>query len=123
MNIELQSVALLGGLPPVDAADTAAATSDWIDVRSVKDDIRFIVDVGVVTAGSITPTIEHADDDSGTNSEAVVPLEGAFTAVTTANDPLREVRHLQSNALKPFVRVVGTIDTGPVQVAYTVEGR
>jgi hypothetical protein len=114
---------LLGGLAPQEAADTAAATSDWIDVRAVRGDIRIIVDVGAVTAGSITPTIEHANDDQGDGAEAVVPVDGAFTAVTTSNDPLRQVRHVASNAVGPFIRVVGTIATGPALVAYTIEGR
>lgn len=123
MNILLQSVALLGGIAPADAANTAAATSEWIDVRHVVGDIRVIIDTGVVTAGSITPTIEDADDDEGANNAAVTPVDGAFTAVTTSNDPLRQVRHVQSNAVRGWIRVVGTIVTGPVQVAVTVEGR
>ena len=121
--MNLEPISLLGGVEPQDAANTAAATSDWIDVRQVIGDIRLIVDVGVVTGGSITPALEHADDDSGTNGEAVTPRDGAFTAVTTSNDPLRQVRHYSSNALKPFVRFVGTIVTGPAQVAATIEGR
>jgi hypothetical protein len=119
----LQSVALLGGIAPADAANTAAATSPWIDVRHVVGDIRVIVDVGVVAAGSITPTIEDADNGSGDNNAAVTPVDGAFTAVTPSNDPLRQVRHVQSNAVRGWIRVVGTIATGPAQVAVTVEGR
>lgn len=119
----LEPIDLLGGLPPADAANTAAATSDWIDVRSVIGDIRVISDVGVVTGGSITPGIEDADDDQGANGAAVTPRDGAFTAVTGANDPLREVRHVSSNAVRGFIRYVGTIVTGPAQVSAVIEGR
>ena len=123
MNISLESVALLGGLAPDDAANTAAATTAWIDVRQVIGDLRFIVDVGVVTAGTITPTIEDADDSSGTNNSGVTPRDGAFTVVTTSNDPRHQVKHIRSDSVRGWVRVVGTIVTGPVQVSVTIEGR
>lgn len=122
MQTELQRVALLGGLPADQAANTAAATSAWIDVREVIGDIRAIVDVGPVGAGSIAPTIEDADDISGTNNAAVTPTDGAFTTVTTANDPLRQVRHIDSKSIRGFIRFVGTITTGPADVAVTFEG-
>lgn len=119
----LENVSVLGGLAPVDAANTAAATGSWIDVSSVIGDIRAIVDVGVVTAGSIAPTIEDADDISGTNNAAVTPRDGAFTTVTTANDPLRQARHIDSNSIRGFIRFVGTVTTGPAAVACQLEGR
>ncbi len=123
MNISLESVSLLGGLPPVDAADTAAATTGWIDIRQIIGDIRFILDVGVVTAGTLTATIEDATDGSGTDNTAVTPRDGAFTVLTTSNDPLRQVKHIRSDALRGWVRLVGTIVTGPVQVSVAIEGR
>lgn len=119
----LQPVSSLGGLAPNAAANTAAASGAWIDVRQVIGDIRVIVDVGVVTAGTITPTIEDADDITGSNNAAVTPLDGAFTAVTTSNDPLRQVKHVSANAIRGFVRFVGTVVTGPAQVSATIEGR
>ena len=119
----LENIAVLGGLPPDDAADTAGATGAWINIADVVGDLRAIVDVGVVTAGSIAPTIEDADDISGTNNAEVIPRDGAFTTVTTANDPMRQDRHLDSNAIRGFIRFLGTVTTGPVQVAVTFEGR
>lgn len=122
-GLSLEPVSVLGGLASVDAANTAAASGAWIDVREVTGDIRCVVNAGVVTGGDITPTIEDADDISGTNNAEVTPRDGAFTAVSTANDPLQQVRHLSSNAIRGFIRFVGTIDTGPVQVAVSFEGR
>lgn len=119
----LQAVSLLGGIAPSNAADTAAATSGWINVSQVIGDIRIICDAGVVTGGSLTPTIEHADDDQGANGAAVTPIDGAFTVVTTSNDPLRQVRHVAANSVGPFIRFVGTIATGPAQVGVVIEGR
>ena len=123
MTRQLEPVSLLGGLASNNAANTAAATGAWIDVREVIGDIRIIADVGTVTAGSITPGIEDADDISGTGAAAVTPRDGAFDAVTTANDPNRQVRHVSGKSIRGFIRFVGTVATGPAQVAATIEGR
>jgi len=119
----LEATALLGGLAPANAADTAGATGAWIDVRQVIGDIRVIADVGVVTAGDITPGFEDADDIAGAGSAAVTPRDGAFTLVSTSNDPMRQVRHIKSDAIRGFIRFIGTVTTGPSQVAATIEGR
>jgi hypothetical protein len=119
----LEDISVLGGLPSADAANTSAASGAWINVKEVIGDIRTIVDVGVVTAGSIAPTIEDAADISGTDNAEVVPRDGAFTEITTSNDPARQERHIDSNSIRGFIRFVGTITTGPVQVAVTFEGR
>lgn len=119
----LQHISLLGGIASASAANTAAATSGWIDIRGVIGDIRVIVDVGAVGAGSITPAIQDADDGSGTNPAAVTPLDGAFTAVDTNNDPLRQVRHIDGDAVRGWIRFVGTVVTGPAQLAVAIEGR
>jgi hypothetical protein len=122
-GLSLEPIALLGGLPAVDAANTSGATGSWIDVRQVIGDIRVIADVGVVTGGDITPGIEDADDISGTNNTSVTPRDGAFTLVNGSNDPLRQVRHIRSDAIRGFIRFIGTVTTGPSFVAATIEGR
>ncbi len=122
-GLSLEPIDLLGGLAPANAADTAAATGSWIDVRQVIGDIRVVADVGVVTAGDITPGIEDAADITGTANSAVTPRDGAFTLVNTSNDPLRQVRHIKSDAIRGFIRFIGTVTTGPSYVAATIEGR
>ncbi len=110
-----QPAAVVSLLAPADAANTAAATSAWTDVRAYEGDLVITCQVGVVTAGSITWTFEHATDGSGTGSAAIVPTGGALTAVTTSNDPLTQKAVIPATAVGGWIRVVGTIATGPVQ--------
>lgn len=106
-------------LDPVSAANTAAATSSWVDARTAEGDIVFINQVGAMT-GSITWTIEHADDGSGTNSAAITPNEGAYSA-GAANQIQK--RTISANTCKGYVRCVGTIVTGPSLVAASITFR
>ncbi len=100
-------------LSPVSAANTAAATSAWIDCRKYEGDIAVVVQTGALT-GSLTWTLEDATDGSGTGAAGITPNEGAFTA-GAANQTQK--RTLNASAVRGWVRVVGTIVTGPVLVA------
>ena len=119
LNNEAQAAVSKLLLSPVSAANTAAATSAWIDVRDSQGDIMFINQVGALT-GSIVWTIEHATDGSGTSSAAITPNEGAYATVT-ANSIQK--RTISANACRGFVRCVGTIVTGPALVAASVHAR
>ena len=103
-------------LSPVSAANTAAATSSWIDARDAEGDIVFINQVGALT-GSITWTIEHASDSGGTGAAAIVPNEGAY-ASGAANQVQK--RTVSASAVQGFVRCVGTIVTGPALVGASI---
>ena len=103
-------------LSPVSAANTAAATSSWTDIRAAEGHLVFIVEAGAITGG-IVWTIEHATDSGGTGAAAITPNDGAFSAVT-ANTVQK--RCVSSDAPGGWVRVVGTITTGPVLVAASV---
>jgi hypothetical protein len=100
-------------LHPVSAANTAAATSGWTDARKYEGDLVFIVEVGALT-GSIVWTIEHATASDGTGGAAITPNEGAFAA-GAANQVQK--RTVNASAIGGWVRVVGTIVTGPALVA------
>jgi hypothetical protein len=106
-------------LDPVSAANTAAATSGWVDVRDREGDLMFIVQVGAMT-GSITWTIEDATDGSGTGAAGIVSDDGAFAA-GAANQIQK--RTLRADSVRGWVRVVGTIVTGPSLVAASVAAR
>ena len=106
-------------LNPVSAGNTAAATSAWVNVGDSVGDIMFVNQVGALT-GSITWTIEHATDGSGTGAAAIVPNEGAYAA-GAANQIQK--RTISANACLGWVRCVGTIVTGPALVAASVHTR
>ena len=100
-------------LNPASAANTAAATSAWLDVRSAEGGILVTVQTGAIT-GSITWTVEDATDGSGTGAAAITPLEGAFAA-GAANQV--QQRTIDGDAVRGWIRVVGTIVTGPALVS------
>lgn len=104
-------------LDPVSAANTAAATSAWVDVREAEGDIVFTNQVGAMT-GSITWTIEDATDGSGTGAAGITPNEGAYAS--GAANQLQQ-RSLNGSAVRGWVRCVGTIVTGPSVVAANIK--
>lgn len=106
-------------LSPVSAANTAAATSAWVDARAYEGDLLFTVQSGALT-GSITWTIEDATDGSGTGAAGITPNEGAFAA-GAANQIQK--RTINASAIRGWVRCVGTIVTGPVLVAANLKAR
>lgn len=112
MGLQVQAATQQILLSPVSAANTAAATSGWKDVTKMEGELVFITQVGALT-GSITWTIEDATDSSGTGGAGITPIEGAFAA-GAANQVQK--RTLDAKATRGFVRLVGTIVTGPALV-------
>jgi hypothetical protein len=110
-------------LAPVSATDTASGTGSYVDVRHYDGDLVFICNVGVVTAGTITPTITHATSSGGAGATNLTLNEGAFTVISTSNDPSVEKRTVDAKATLGYVKFVGTIATGPAQVSATLLGR
>jgi hypothetical protein len=119
LNNEAQAATTTLLLSPASAANTAAATSSWVDVSDSEGDIMFVNHVGALT-GSITWTIEHASDGAGTGAAAITPNEGAYSAGAATQVQKRTV---SANAIQGFVRCVGTIVTGPAFVAVSVSRR
>ena len=106
-------------LSPVSAANTAAATSGWIDVRGMQGDIVITVQTGAITGG-IVYTLEDASTSGGGSSASITANEGAFAAVT-ANTV--QTRTINAKAHRGWIRLVGTITTGPVLVAANCKSR
>lgn len=106
-------------LSAISAANTAAATSGWVDAREYEGDIQIVVNTGAIT-GTCTLTVNHASDGSGTGSAGITPNEGAPTAISTANQ-IREFT-IPANAIQGWVQLVGTVVTGPVLISATLQG-
>jgi hypothetical protein len=107
-------------LNPASAANTAAATSAWVDVRGFVGDLVITHQVGAIT-GTLTATIEDATDGAGSGGAAIALNEGAFAVVSVANKIER--RTLNADATRGFIRYVGTIATGPALVAVGILSR
>jgi hypothetical protein len=119
LNNEGQAASTQIMLSPVSAANTAAATSGWIDVRKMAGDIVVVVQTGAVT-GTITWTLEDATDGSGTGGAGITPNEGAFAAGAATQVQRRTIN---ANAHRGWIRCVGTIVTGPSLVAASCHSR
>lgn len=110
-------------LNSVSAANTAAATSGWIQVSNYEGLIGLLLSTGIIT-GTITYTFETATDGSGTGAAAITPLGGALTQLTTSNDDGTPYLALfDTRKLTGYIRVIGTIVTGPALISYTILGR
>ena len=116
LSAQIQAALTAKLLSPISAAATANATSPWTDIRPAEGDLVFVVEVGALT-GTITWTVEHATDSGGTGAVAIAPVDGAFTA-GAANQAQK--RSVNANSVGGWVRVVGTIVTGPALVAASV---
>jgi hypothetical protein len=116
---EAQAASSTKLLDPASAANTAAATSGWVDVRAFEGDLMFVNQVGALT-GSITWTIQDATDGAGAGAAGVTPNEGAYDA-GAANQIQK--RTVAASAVRGWVRCVGTIVTGPALVAASLHAR
>jgi hypothetical protein len=106
---------------PVSAANTAAASA-WTDARGYEGDVAVEISVGVITGTlDITFTTNDAASDSG--ATAIVPTGGALAQITTSNDDAIYTAIFPASALRGYIKVVGTVGTGPALIAYTLIGR
>lgn len=119
MAVHPQAQTVRKMLDPVSAANTAAATSGWIDCRAYEGDLTIEAAIGAMT-GSITWTLEDATDSSGTGGAGITPVEGAFTA-GAAN--LTQKRTIGAQQHRGWMRIVGTIVTGPSLVQASISGQ
>jgi len=101
-------------LPAVSAANTTAATSEWIDVRRYKGTLSFVVNTGTIT-GTLAGKLQSATASDGTGA---ADIAGAtHSNVTTAS----QVRSIQIPATTaPYIKYIGTVTTGPVLISVTL---
>ena len=119
-----QMSALTGtlALKSQSAANTAAATSAWIDCTAFEGDILVVLNLGTIV-GTCDFTFNTASDGSGTGSAALTNLNTAIPQITTSNDDAVYVARFERRQLKGYLNIVGTIATGPLLCSYTIIGR
>lgn len=106
----------------VSAADTAAATSAWTAVAGYEGIVSVHINAGIIT-GTNTITFSTNDAASDSGATAIVPLGGALTAISTSNDEAVYKADFDARALRGYLKVIGTIVTGPHVVGYHLSGR
>lgn len=122
LAVPLGALTALNILAPIDATATANATSAWVQLPAdCEGDVLLVAHAGILDGGSVTWTLETADDGSGTNAASVTFNEGAFTQVTTSNDdPNIQVRTFPAKVNKGYLKLTGTIVTGGALVSACV---
>jgi len=118
----LGAMNVIGALA-TDPADTAAATSAYIDVTGYEGQIAVIVSNGIIGAGgSVAYSFLTASDDEGTGEAAVVPVSGALDAADEENEPLTQMAVFDTTQLAGFLKIVGTVTTDSGPTTYTILG-
>jgi hypothetical protein len=107
---------------PVSAANTAAATSAWTAVTAYEGDVAVEISIGIIT-GTLDITFSTNDAASDSGATAIVPTDGALAQVTTSNDDAIYTAIFPARALRGYLKVIGTVGTGPALIAYTLIGR
>ena len=71
-------------LAAVSAANTAAATSAYIDVRGYEGQVAVEISQGVIS-GTVDYTFSTNDQANSSGASLIVPLNGALAQITTSN--------------------------------------
>lgn len=119
---QLGACTTLQALASQSAANTAAASSAYLDVRGYEGEIVVDINVGVVT-GTIDFSFSTNDQANGTGASAVVPMDGALAQVTPSNDVAVYTVRFDARSLRGYLSIIGTIVTGPALLSYTIKGR
>jgi len=106
----------------VSAANTAAASSGWIDVRGYEGDIAFEISQGIIT-GTLDWTFEDSPNSGGTSNAAIVPIGGNLAQITTSNDDAHYTAVFPATQPRGWMKIIGTIVTGPALISVTIIGR
>ncbi len=88
------------------AARTSTVTATGVDVSDYIGSIAIVQDVGTVSG--TTPTLDGKLQDSADDSSYADVSGASFTQVTASNS--KQVIHVDTRALRKYVRYVGTID-------------
>ena len=124
MSLANQALAetLLLLLESKSCAATANATSAWTAVSGYEGTVSVIINVGTIT-GTVDMTFNTNDAASDTGADAIVPLGGALAQITTSNDVAVYKADFDARVLQGYLKVIGTVGTGPALLSYTLIGR
>lgn len=98
-------VTVTNSIGPISTA-TLGVEGTALDCRDIAHASRFVafVNIGTMTEGTLTPSIVDCDTEGGSYT-ALTPSDGAFVAVTTANDDSVQMVSFVPNPDRPFVKV------------------
>jgi hypothetical protein len=101
---------------PAASRGAGAQNGAWLAAGKYEGELLVLCNTGAVT-GSVTYKLQDADDGAGTGAADVA---GASVA-GAANSDAKIV--VDARAVRPFVRAVATVVTGPVLCGVTLASR
>jgi hypothetical protein len=101
-----------------ETATFTGATTNIADLKDFDGEIQVILDAGAAAAsGTMTGKLQHSDTTTSNDFSDVTG--GGFTAVAQAAS--KQVKTLNRDALKRYIRFVGTIASSGT-TTYSVQG-
>lgn len=98
-------ITVTNSIGPISTA-TLGVEGAALDMRTLTHQARVIafVNIGIMTEGTLTPSVVDCDTSGGTYAE-IVPTLGTFAAVTTANDESVQLVSIEPNPARPFLKI------------------
>lgn len=118
LNTALENVTATKIAASVSAANTAAA-SFWTAVPVSEGTVLLVLSVGIIT-GTLDFTFTTNTSASDTGATSITPINGAIAQITTSNDDAVYVAQFPATQLRGYVKVIGTVGTGPALISYTM---
>lgn len=104
---------------PVDASNTAAATSAYVAIPKGATSLMIVAQAGILDDGTLDWSFKTAENGGGTGEADLVPNETPVQVTTSNDHPNTQTFTFDPLKLKGYVKVIGTIVTGGALVAAT----
>lgn len=121
LAVQLGACTTTQALKSQSAANTAAATSAYIDLRGYEGEVVVDINIGTVV-GTVDFTFSTNSAANGTGASLIVPLDGAIAQITPSNDDAVYTARFDANQLRGYLSIIGTVGTGPALLGYTIKG-
>ena len=113
-------------LNAVQATNTASATSgtgNWLDVRTYDGEIAVLVNVGVVTSGSMAPKLQSATDANGGGAADITGATGSTVTTGTTASSAQCIVVDPKKVVGGFLGFVGTVTSGSMAISVVAAGK
>ena len=91
-----------------NAVRTSTVTATGFEIRPYSGTVQLILQSSVATAGT-SPTLDVTIEESDALASGYTAVSGAVFAEVTDSADVTEMIAINTDELKPFIRVVGTI--------------
>lgn len=98
-------ITVTNSIGPISTA-TLGVEGTALDIRTLTHGARVIafVNIGIMTEGTLTPSVVDCDTSGGTYTD-LPPTLGSFVATTTVNDEAVQLVSVEPNPARPFLKI------------------